>query len=59
MGTESLLFSSKMIEKIGFEVTYPAFKNALRPDIVFGPHSFLNSIISAEHGQNCKMSVPI
>ncbi len=59
MGTESLLLSSKMTDKNGFEVAYPAFKDSLRPDIDFGPQSSLNPIISAQHGQNCKMSVPI
>ncbi len=48
-----------MTEKIGFEVAYPAFKDSLRPDIDFGPQSSLNPIISAQHGQNCKILVPI
>ena len=59
MGTESLSLSPKMTKKIGIEVAYSAFKDSFRSDINFGLQSSLNPMISAQHGQNCKISVPI
>ena len=48
-----------MTEQFGFEVAYRAFKESLQLDIYFGPQLSFNPIISAQHGQNWKISVPI
>ena len=45
-----------MTEKIVFEVAYSALKDSPRPDIDFGPQSSLNPFISAQNGQNGKIS---
>ena len=48
-----------MTEKIGFKVTYPAFKDSLRRDNDFGPQHSLNPIFSVIFGDNHKVSVLI
>ena len=48
-----------MTEQFGFEVAYPAFKDSLQQDIYLGPQPSLNPIITAQHGQNWKISVPV
>ena len=45
--------------QFGFEVAYPDLKDSFKLDIYFGPQASLNPIISAQHGQNWKISVPI
>ena len=48
-----------MAVKIEFKDTYPTLKDSLGPNSDYGPQPSLNPIISAHHGPNPNISVPI
>ena len=48
-----------MAGKIEFKETYPTLKDSLGPEGDSGPQFSLNPIISAHHGPNPNISVPI
>ena len=48
-----------MAVNIEFEETYPSLKDSPGPKRAYGPQPFLNPIISAPHGPNPNISVPI